>query len=259
MGPHRNVGMGRTYSAQFSSQAVDHLAASTNSNIGWTYHYSSALFYFVMITLFHVFVSTNLDVYFNSTSSSSASNESTPGQSTAFSSFSSFSSLGFRPPLTFWSATFGLGSTYGNPNNTPRFWLHDSYNITALFHATLTWTLMHWVKGSANFYDSGEMSSLTWYEQLAIGNSDNRSYYSPRLLITVPTVLCLLACCSASYTPPAVMANCAVLGVLILSKMRFMHGVRLFGINRTVGVDDGASSVCSVGSTNYEGARFKRE
>jgi hypothetical protein len=80
------------------------------------------------------------------------------------------------------------------------------------------------------------------------------SWYSPRILITIPTLLCIISCNSANYTPNAVLTHVSILAVLVVSKLRFMHGVRILGINKTVGVDDNGSSV-----GDGEGVRFKRE
>ena len=227
----------RTYSSQFSSRGADNIMASNNPNVSWTDHPSSAVFYFVFLFLVHVFISANLDTYFHTTlASSTATSTSTPPPA----------------PLSVWSTTFGLGSSI--ESGTPRLWYFDAYTLTALLHGFVTGIGMHWVKGSANDYDQGEFCDLTWYEQLAVAGNW-RTYYSTRLLVTVPSVLCLVACAAASYELWAVVTHVTLLAVLVVSKMRFMHGVRVFGINKTVGVDDGASS----GGHSYEGERFKRE
>ena len=53
----------------------------------------------------------------------------------------------------------------------------------------------------------------------------------------VPTVLCHFACWASSYEPVPCGVNLAVWLVCVVAKLDRMRGVRLFGINRTVGVD----------------------
>jgi uncharacterized protein YqhQ len=43
----------------------------------------------------------------------------------------------------------------------------------------------------------------------------------------------------AKYQQEYVLVNVGVWAVVMLPKMPFMNGVRLFGINRTIGIDDG--------------------
>ena len=43
----------------------------------------------------------------------------------------------------------------------------------------------------------------------------------------------------AKYQQEYVLVNVTVWAVVMLPKMPFMNGVRLFGINRTIGIDDG--------------------
>ena len=101
---------------------------------------------------------------------------------------------------------------------------------------------------SANFYDQNELCGLTWFEQLSASPTYSSSYYSPRFLISVPTILTYVACHMADYNINTVTLNMVILFVLVLSKQDFMYGVRVFGINRTVGVDDGSKQISREGS-----------
>ena len=60
------------------------------------------------------------------------------------------------------------------------------------------------------------------------------------VLCVVPTILAHASCHVAKYQSEYVMVNLGVWSVVMLPKMPFMNGVRLFGINRTIGIDDGA-------------------
>lgn len=67
-------------------------------------------------------------------------------------------------------------------------------------------------------------------------------------MISVPTILTYIACHMASYDIHTVTLNMVILFILVLSKQDFMYGVRVFGINRTVGVDDGSKQISREGS-----------
>ena len=123
-----------------------------------------------------------------------------------------------------------------------RFWWGDAWNLTAIGHGVVSWVLMHWIKGSANFYDQNELNSLTWFEQLSASPTYPNSYYSSRFLVSVPTILTYIACHMSDYDIRTVSLNMVILFILVLSKQDFMHGVRVLGINRTVGIDDGSKA-----------------
>lgn len=59
------------------------------------------------------------------------------------------------------------------------------------------------------------------------------------VLCVVPTLLAHASCHVANYDFQYVVVNVGVWAVVMLPKMPFMNGVRILGINRTAGIDDG--------------------
>ena len=59
-----------------------------------------------------------------------------------------------------------------------------------------------------------------------------------RTLLTVPTVLAYTACVTSHFDPLTCFINVVLWSIAMLAKLPFMNGVRLFGINRTAGIDD---------------------
>lgn len=109
------------------------------------------------------------------------------------------------------------------------------WTVTHSAHFIITMLYIHWIKGSPNFYEQGEMNGMTLWEQL---ESTKDTANAKRGLFIVPTVLCYLACHFSSYDPDLVLWNVGIWIVCILFKMPFMNGVRVLGINRTTGIDD---------------------
>lgn len=129
--------------------------------------------------------------------------------------------------------------------NTIIFSGHLSWTVTNVFHGFITMLYLHWIKGSPNFYDvsgSGAMNGLTLWEQLyhpgTAAENNKRFADSKLVLLVVPTILCYAGCAFSSYNRRCCVINVAVWFVCIVAKMPFMHGVRILGINSTVGIDD---------------------
>jgi hypothetical protein len=99
---------------------------------------------------------------------------------------------------------------------------------------------LHWLKGSPNFYDHGELNALTLWEQLSCSPESNVvANQTKQVLILIPTLLCYLGCKFGGWDNYALCAiNLLVWFVCVVAKMEGMHGVRLFGFNRTIGIDD---------------------
>jgi len=107
-----------------------------------------------------------------------------------------------------------------------------------MLHGLATMTYLHWIKGSPNFYEQGgEMNAMTFWEQVESDPSLSSSFLK-KVMFIVPTVLCHAACHFGNYRPILTMINVLVWIVVIIAKMPFMNGVRILGINRTVGIDD---------------------
>ena len=151
-----------------------------------------------------------------------------------------------------------------------------AWTLTNIAHAVSTMVYLHWIKGNpADYMDGtqGEMNAMTCWEQIvskpAIHHLDTRartysdasagSYTmdqylgfrqkltmsikklrSRDVLCVIPTLLAHASCHVAKYQSEYVLVNVGVWAVIMLPKMPFMNGVRLFGINRTIGIDDGA-------------------
>lgn len=113
----------------------------------------------------------------------------------------------------------------------PLFW---SWTVTNAVHCLVTITYLHWMKGSY-FDDQGEMAAMTLWEQL---EGRPRTVGVKRALTIVPTLLCYAACHFSNYRYDVCVANVALWSVHIFAKLPLMNGVRIFGINRTTGIDD---------------------
>jgi hypothetical protein len=153
-----------------------------------------------------------------------------------------------------------------------------AWTLTSIVHAVSTMVYLHWIKGNpADYMDGtqGEMNAMTCWEQIvskpAKYHLDTRartytdesvdswhSYSASPLmsvrqrmtvaikklrsrdvLCIIPTLLAHASCHVAKYQQEYVLVNVVVWAVVMLPKMPFMNGVRLFGINRTIGIDDG--------------------
>ncbi|KAL3933779.1 MAG: hypothetical protein SGARI_003630 [Bacillariaceae sp.] len=90
------------------------------------------------------------------------------------------------------------------------------------------------MKGSL-FDEQGEMSAMTLWEQLE-GRSN--TVLVKRILTVVPTLLCYAACQFSEYSWRVCFFNVILWSIHIVAKLPTMNGVRIFGINRTTGIDD---------------------
>ena len=118
------------------------------------------------------------------------------------------------------------------------FFLPLDTSLTVLngVHMIVTMTYFHWIKGSPNFYDQGEMNAMTLWEQLE--SSQNPRTTQKAVLFIVPTLLCHIACHFANYGKMSCLINLSIWCSCIISKLEFMNGVRILGINSTTGIDD---------------------
>jgi len=112
-----------------------------------------------------------------------------------------------------------------------------SWTVAHFTHFIVTLVYLHWIKGSPNFYEQGEMNAMTLWEQLEStpGTYDGATR---RALLIVPTLLCYFACHFANYEWRLCVVNAIIWAACMLAKMPFMNGVRILGINRTTGIDD---------------------
>lgn len=115
--------------------------------------------------------------------------------------------------------------------NFPLFW---SWTITNAVHCLVTIIYLHWMKGSY-FDEQGEMAAMTLWEQL---EGRPKTVGVKRALTIVPTLLCYAACHFSNYRYGVCVANVALWSIHMFAKLPVMNGVRIFGINRTTGIDD---------------------
>ncbi len=131
-----------------------------------------------------------------------------------------------------------------------------SFTFTNIIHGVVTIIFLHWLKGSPNFYDHGELNALTLWEQLSCSPESNIvANQTKQVLIIIPTLLCYLGCKFVNWEKWICLLNLGVWFVCIVAKMENMHGVRLFGVNRTIGIDDYVDAVVKVNSGRANSSR----
>lgn len=114
-----------------------------------------------------------------------------------------------------------------------------SWTYTNVLHGIITLLCFHWIKGSPNWYEQGELNAMTLWEQLNSSPDPSCTLrYSKQMLFVVPTVLCYLACHFGRYEKVLSLVNVFFWIVCLVAKLDWMNGVRLWGINRTIGIDD---------------------
>lgn len=134
----------------------------------------------------------------------------------------------------------GMDSDTNNNNNNSTTTITTAYSplswtVSNAIHTALTLLYLHWLKGSL-YDDSGEMNALTVWEQWEANGTDSRAVREACMII--PCLLAWMACHAADYAPAVSACNLFLWVACLLPKMSFMNGVRLFGINRTAGIDD---------------------
>jgi len=119
----------------------------------------------------------------------------------------------------------------------PFFSVGPAASLTAVsvLHCIVTVRMLHWIKGSPDFYGQGEMNGLTFWEQL---HADGGCGEAMGALVAVPTVICAaaIAACGGVGGWKASTAM-AAWSICIVAKAPFMVGVRILGINSTPGID----------------------
>jgi len=111
-----------------------------------------------------------------------------------------------------------------------------SWAVTNAAHGLITFIVFHWWKGSPDEFSQGEFNGLTLWEQIDGGEAWTST---KKVLMLVPTIIVLLASMATSYETTFLALNLPVWVVLsLVPKIPAMHRVRIFGINRTVGIDD---------------------
>lgn len=114
------------------------------------------------------------------------------------------------------------------------FPLYLSWTLTNAVHCFLSTIYLHWLKGSL-FDEQGEMAAMTLWEQL---EGRPKTLVVKRALTIVPTLLCYAACHFSNYQYDVCLFNIVLWTIHVAAKLPIMNGVRIFGINRTTGIDD---------------------
>ena len=113
----------------------------------------------------------------------------------------------------------------------------ESLSAANCAHAFITFFFFHWAKGSPDTHAQGAWNGLTVWEQL----DDASVFESPtkKIFLAVPMFMLLAQLNAAGFAKHDIAVNLPVYALFcVLPKLPLLHGVRLFGINRTVGIDD---------------------
>jgi len=129
-------------------------------------------------------------------------------------------------------------AVFDSYNDIETLKLYWSWTVTHSIHCLVTTIYIHWLKGSM-FDEHGELAAMTLWEQL---EGRSKILNVKRTLFIVPTVLCYAACHFSKYSYAVCTANIVLWIVQIMAKLPIMNGVRIFGINRTTGIDDNDDS-----------------
>jgi len=110
-------------------------------------------------------------------------------------------------------------------------WIDNTlaWTLTLTIHHTFTFWVLHWQKGMGFDYDQGKYADLTMWEQL----DDGTQYTWVRKLFTaIPLVLFLVADYFAKFTGAHYYGNLALVVIVTIGKLPFMHRIRIFGVNK---------------------------
>ena len=120
----------------------------------------------------------------------------------------------------------------------------NTWVVTNVLHFITTIFFIHWIKGRNSFLfisegvvfdEQGEMNAMTVWEQL---EAVPDSITIRQILLIVPTILAYVASVSCNFETITCVLTITIWCISIIAKLPFMNGVRLFGINRTAGIDD---------------------
>lgn len=104
-------------------------------------------------------------------------------------------------------------------------------------HTLVTYGFVHHTKGSPDDFSQGDFAGQTLWEQM-----DGGLPYTAKkkFLMLVPTLLFLIASYASDFRLDYLFVNLLCFAFCIVPKLHAMHGVRVLGINRTPGIDDGS-------------------
>jgi len=114
-----------------------------------------------------------------------------------------------------------------------------TWTATNVIHGFFSIIVLHWIKGSQDFYDQGEMNAMTLWEQLS--NNPDTDFvfgFQKEMMLIIPGILSYTGCHFAAYDRTLCWINLSIWSICTLAKLKVMNGVRILGINRTAGIDD---------------------
>lgn len=132
-----------------------------------------------------------------------------------------------------------IGGTFGFTMALTSSTVPEAIAATNAIHGLATFILLHWIKGSPDFFDSGTYNHLTMWEQIEPGEPWT---VTKKFLMLVPTLLLFITLVTSGYDQKVMIINIPIWFVTVVAKFPFMERVRLFGINSTLGVDDEVDS-----------------
>jgi len=113
---------------------------------------------------------------------------------------------------------------------------YQSSNHLITPRAQVFFYLFHWIKGSPDNFSQGEFNGLTLWEQIDDGIPWTKT---KKLFFLIHTVLVFAASYVTDYDLNYLAMNGPVYILLgIIPKIPEMHRVRVFGWNKTTGIDD---------------------
>ena len=147
--------------------------------------------------------------------------------------------MGWGGGTTTTTTTFDQYNSTTTTSDNTIVWHHiiTTWTVTNAIHLLVTILYIHWLKGSFLLDEQGELNAMTTWEQLEASPYANVAVR--RTLLTLPTVLAYTACVTSHFDPVTSGLNVVLWSIAMLAKLPMMNGVRLFGINRTAGIDDG--------------------
>lgn len=103
-----------------------------------------------------------------------------------------------------------------------------AWTLVNCIHGGITFLIFHWIKGTPFIDDHGAYSTLTFWEQIDESVQFSRAR---KFLIIFPIILLYLSLDAGHWELAYAWFNLPVFAIVIIPKLPFMHGVRIFGIN----------------------------
>ncbi|EAY10730.1 ORMDL family protein [Trichomonas vaginalis G3] len=103
-----------------------------------------------------------------------------------------------------------------------------AWTLVNFIHGAVSFSVFHWIKGTPFIDDHGAYSTQTFWEQI----DESAMFDWARKFLTIfPIFLLYLALDSGKWELAVAWINLPVTALVLIPKLPFMHGVRIFGIN----------------------------